>query len=258
MRLLGRILLGVAVVACTSATGAAQDKAGKQPTQNLPGAGVGDPNLKKGVFPNATGGLDAIDLESGKLLWSAKEASHPLLVTANRVYAWAPIAGKGNQVRVAIFDLADGKRLLESQPVVFPDWVSVGVTYGRSFGAAVRQDDGDVYFIWEARAWYAGGARPTPEIEEAARKNASGVFRIDLDTGKSAVVPADKAPAVAKAPIPGEVQNVKVGAMQLRFRDDGVKGNPTQRRRTLEAVNAAGKIVWEREIGAPPVLLPPP
>ena len=50
----------------------------------LPGGGVADPAGRSGFFPNTTGGIDALDLASGKLLWQSKDGQGPLLATADR------------------------------------------------------------------------------------------------------------------------------------------------------------------------------
>ena len=64
-----------------------------------------------------------------------------------------------------------GKLMRESDAGVLPEWASVPVTYGRSFRSAVRPEKGAILYVWEARAFYAGGAAPTPEIQAAARKS---------------------------------------------------------------------------------------
>ena len=129
------------------------------PPLALPGGSVADPDGKVGFVPNTAGGIDALDLASGKLLWDTKEAPRPLLATADRLFAQAPIGGKANQVRFVVLDTTrKGKRLVESQPLSFPGWVSVSVAHGRSFGSTGRLDGDALLLIWQARSWYAGGA----------------------------------------------------------------------------------------------------
>jgi hypothetical protein len=105
---------------------------------------------------------------------------------------------------MVVLNAADGGKVLRRSEVVqFPEWVSVGTTHGRSFTAQSGVDEkGKLLLSWEARAWYAGGAAPTPEIERASRKHAKGVARIDLDSGKVESLPekADKAPAPPALP----------------------------------------------------------
>src|SRR5262249_48418718 len=97
----------------------AQDAAALAPVV-LPGGGVADAAAKFGYFPSTGGGIDAIDLSSGKILWTTKEANRPLLATAERLFAQAPVPGKANQVRIMVFDATDkGKKLQVSQPVTF-------------------------------------------------------------------------------------------------------------------------------------------
>lgn len=227
----------------------------------LPGGGVACPALKTGYFPNTTGGIDALDLTTGKVLWSSKEASRPLVAAEAGVLAQRTEKGKPNQIRIVILHAGQqGKRTLESQPIVFPDWVSVEVAYGRSFHTGVRGDGKRLWLAWSANAFYAGGARPTPEIEKAARKSASGVARVDLETGKVEMLTAEQI-AIDKAPsIGSEAVNSKVGTLTLTLKDGPAKNakNPFERRRTLQALNDAKEVVWQHDIAAPVFLLPRP
>jgi len=63
---------------------------------------------------------------------------------------------------------------------------------------------------------------------------------------------------VAARALPGDAINPKAGALTLQVLDRPAKNatNPFQRRRTLQAVNDAREVVWERDIAAP-VFLPP-
>jgi outer membrane protein assembly factor BamB len=184
-------------------------------SQPLPG-GVADPDGKVGFVTGADGGIDALDLASGKVLWTSKVTQRAVAVDGKHLLALASVAGKGNALQVVTLDATDGKKLAVSDPVTFPDWVVVrlGVVTtdaGRSFAATVKVDKGDLYLRWQARSWYWGGARPTPEIEAAARKNADGLSRINLESGK--VAAAEKWPVdagvsavvekVATRPVPG-------------------------------------------------------
>ena len=250
-----RLPLALLILIASGLHAPAQD-AGGLAAVVLPGGGVADPAAKFGYVPSKGGGIDAIDLGSGKILWTTKEANRPLLATAERLFAQVPVPGKANQVRIVVFDATDkGKKLQVSQPVTFPDWVSVGVTYGRSFASTARLHPKKLIYVWEARGWYAGGARPTPEIEKAARKAASGVVQVDLPSTKWHKLDGDQVPKGTPAHVPGEVQKAKVGQQTYVIMDR--PGPKTfQRRRTLQALDARGTVLWEQEIAAP-VFLPP-
>jgi len=136
----------------------------------LPGEGVTDPKDKVGYFPNTTGGVDALDLATGKLLWSSKDGNRPLLATDTRLFVQA---GKTNSVRVYVLNTTEkGKRVLESLPIKFPSWVSVETAYGRRYSSHGLLDGKCFRLLWNANAFYSGGAAPPPKVQEAERKSA--------------------------------------------------------------------------------------
>jgi hypothetical protein len=166
----------------------------------LPG-GIADPAGRTGFVTSAAGGIDAVDLKTGELLWDTNEAQRPLLVVGSRLVAQAGV--KRNRLRILVFDLTDhGECVLESDPVVLPGWVVTGNAPGRSFETCWRLARNQLVLGWEASAWYAGTTRPTAQQEAAARKSAAGVARIDLETGRVELGPAEKAePEAVPAPV---------------------------------------------------------
>ena len=247
-------LFAFVILACCLPALVAQEKKGVTAPRQLPGGGVADPAGKTGFFPNTSGGIDALDLATGKLLWSSKDANRPLLATADRLFA---------QKRASLFvlDIAqEGKTVREAKPIAFPGWVSVETDYGRSYRGSTRLDGDTLLLSWEAGASYAGGARPTPEIEKRERKSASGVARLDGKTGKLDALDADEMAAGKFFPMPVGTINPKVGALTLVLKDGSAKNpkNMFEKRRTLQAVNVAKEVVWERDIAAPVYLIPRP
>jgi hypothetical protein len=163
-----------------------------QRPQILP-SGVLDPSGKTGYVTNAEGGIDALDLSTGDVLWTSKEARRPVLVVGDQLYAQAPVKAKANALRVVVLDVTDkGKGVRESEPITFPEWVSVEERHAHSFTATWRLKKGKVILDWEARAWYGGGARPTPQMEAAARKHAAGRVVVDPESGSVESLPAQK------------------------------------------------------------------
>jgi hypothetical protein len=225
----------------------------------LPGGGVLDPAGKVGYVPNPGGGIDALDLATGELLWRSEAAPRPLLATEDRLFVQAPVKGRANQVRVLVLDTAQkGKLLRESDLVTFPEWVAIGAAYGRSFRSTACLEQGELYLVWEARAWYAGGAAPPPKVERAARKEASGVARIDLKSGRVEALEGPQVPPKIPVQIPTEPATVKANGRVYTLVDrPGTKpGQPFRRERLLKAEAASGQALWERPIAAP-VFLPP-
>ncbi|HVS39790.1 MAG TPA: hypothetical protein VMS17_29805 [Gemmataceae bacterium] len=161
--------------------------------------GVADPGGRTGFLANAHGGVDAVDLATGDLLWDVDGAKRPALADDERLYAWTPVNGNG--LRVVGFDRAKGGRpLLQTETAVFPDWVSVEDGPGRSFATRWRLDKGRLILDWEARAWYSG-PHATPQAEADARRHAAGRVLIDIESGKIEMRAAqDRAPSAALPP----------------------------------------------------------
>jgi hypothetical protein len=194
----------------------------------LPG-GLADPSGQTGFFANARGGIDAVDLATGDLLWETAEAQRPLLVVGDRLYAQAGV--RRNRLRVLAFDLTRrGECLLESDPVVFPGWVVTAEAPGRSFTARWRLERNQLVLAWEARAW-SGGSGRLPEVGLAPRKRAAGLARIDLDTGQVETGPAEHAPPAPPIQAPRHLE-------RLAVRWQGVVG-PTYTALVLEEVRRA-------------------
>lgn len=130
-----RLLLSMFLIPATFVTiGLTEEK--KASSQHLPGGGVADPAGKIGYFPSKSGGIDALDLATGKLLWSNKDADRPLAATADRLFAQT---GTSNQIRALVLDTSKGgKCAVESQPIKLADWASVQPANGRSFRSSTK------------------------------------------------------------------------------------------------------------------------
>jgi hypothetical protein len=147
---------------------------------------------------NETGGVTALDLETGKSLWTYKADSRVLALKGSRVLVQT--RDKDNVLRIIGFDTDKGEKVWESDPITLPDWVRAipGRWGGYSYNSTSRLDKNDLLLHWQAATWYWGGARPTPEIEKAARRNADGVARVDLESGKVEMLETTKAPPPEK------------------------------------------------------------
>jgi hypothetical protein len=198
--------LAILCVALAAATISAGEDGGTG--KPFPG-GIADAKLKTLYVQAPAGGIEAVDLTSGKTQWSTEGFAEPLALTGNKLLVQAHEKGKANAVRILTLDVGEkGKQVGKSDLIEFPEWVSVGTTHGRSFSSrVVKVADGKLFLSWQARAWYAGGARPTPEIEKAARKEAGGVVEIDLASGK--VAKTEKPLEQPSDVLPKELQDVK-------------------------------------------------
>jgi hypothetical protein len=224
----------------------------------LPGKGIADPFDKTGFFPNTSGGIDALNLATGKVLWSSQKANVPLLTTPKYLFA---LKGNGNQLRVIKLDTEkQGKLLFESLPIPLPTWASVETVYRRSFRSSVRSNSNGLFLIWEAKAFYEGGIQPPPGVIEKERKEKTGVERIDSNTGKIESLDIKKIAAGKFFPMSEIAANPTIGTLTLLVKDSS-DNNPIkswENRRTLQAVNKAKQVIWQHSIASPVQLRPLP
>ena len=167
--------------------------------------GFADAKGRIGYFAGATGGVEAIDLANGKVLWQTLEAQRPLLIDGDHLLAQA--GTKRNRLRILRLDLKrQGECDLESDPIVFPAWGVTGEALGRSFAGRWRIEHHHLVLDWEANAWYVGPTRPTKEEATAARKHADGQVFIDLRTGQIDIRPAEKTEPPTLPPLPEQLE----------------------------------------------------
>jgi hypothetical protein len=183
---------------------------GKRPASlPIPG-GVADSEGRTGFITGSDGHIDALDLQSGNVLWRTAEQARPVALVGTRLAAWSPVPDKANRLRVLVFDTTqEGKLTLEAIPVTFPDWVAVGLTHGRTFSVTGEAAGDNVLLRWEAHAFYAGGAPPPPEVIRAAKKDAAGVAQVGLKSGKVRMLDVKEVPSPNPAPVPQALKEVK-------------------------------------------------
>jgi hypothetical protein len=231
------------------------------PAPGVPVGGVGVVSGdQKAVFlPAKDGGVEAVDLASGRVLWTNKDATKLAGASDKLVLTWVGDEKKPNAFRVVAMNAETGQTAGKSDPIALPDWAATAKTWGRTFRTAARVDGEAVVVVWQAGAFYSGGARPTPEIEAAARKNESGLIKFDLKSGK--VTPANGKPKDDdfKAGPAGGANN-KIGDYEFRVTEQlpGFKPNEPMVTKVTFTVLKGGKEMWKRELAGNPWSPPPP
>lgn len=148
----------------------------------IPG-GLADAGGRVGYVSSSSGGIEALDLMTGEVLWSSSEAQIPLLLTRDRLYAQAGI--HRNRMRVIVFDLAHrGEVLLESDSIQFPSWVVTSDSPGHSFHLDPHLDHDLLSLSWKARKWHHSINKPMTVETDKVREQGEGQVRVDLSTGK--------------------------------------------------------------------------
>lgn len=230
------------------------------PKTGTPVAGVAvvSPDAKLVFVPAKGGGVEALEVATGKPVWKNADAQHVVGADAKRVYGWMPGKLRMNEFNVVAVDAATGKTIGKAGPVLLPDWAVPYKTYGRTFAASVRADGDGATVAWTVGAFYAGGARPTPEIEAAARKNDSGLAKLDFSTGKSAPANGKAKPDDLKFG-PGASAGAPVGGLTFGIEEQQPSEFKTGAltKVTLSALKG-DKVIWAREIAGNPFMPPLP
>ncbi|MFO0842469.1 MAG: hypothetical protein U0797_08750 [Gemmataceae bacterium] len=139
------------------------------------------------------GGIDAVGLERGDLLWRSRVAQRPLAVAGGRLFALG--FHPTNQLSVVSFDLrGKGERVLKTEVTDLPRWVTTQGSPSQTFRCDWRQQGGVLLIDWQAEA--RGEAGPA--------KRSAGQLALDLETGR--VSPASQAARAAAEPVPDQLQ----------------------------------------------------
>lgn len=153
--------------------------------------GVAEPSGKIGYVANRNNGIDAIDLNDGRMLWTSGEASYPLLATRHWLTAQKILPGQSNAFQIAKLNTErKGSLILLSEPIVFPDWVSVQPTNDEDFSFKVYATTDDLFLDWQAHSRYRGGANPPSYVLQQSTREGRGTVRVDLKSGNVEMLPS--------------------------------------------------------------------
>jgi hypothetical protein len=246
----------------------------------IPG-GVTDAAGKVGYLTNPKGGIVAVSLEKGTPLWESTAGTKPLAIAGKRLVVFTPHKGKANAFRVAMLDVeAKGKLISQSEPIALPDWATVGSGLdhhdgGTSFSVRANLAAGDALVRWNAGTYYFGGAAPSPEILAARNKNAAGIAKVNLESGKvellkddgkpmpDGFVPVDKLPKEAQEVAQREGWPLGCVIGQRAYGLAQKEGKPARfgsvQVHVIQAVDLmTGELLWERAFEEKQMLPPPP
>jgi photosystem II stability/assembly factor-like uncharacterized protein len=156
------------------------------------------------------GTVEAIELETGKQVWTSKEAAKPLGVSADHVVAQAEAPADGNAMKVVVLDRKSGKAV-SSGSVALPAGVkpSINDTIHGKFAARAQTRAKDAVVSWQFVELPKRGVKPgTPSALPGGEKTAAdvpvggtrgGAVRLDLGSGATTPITAlDVLPAVSR------------------------------------------------------------
>ena len=140
-----------------------------------------DPDRPAVYLMNPRHDIDAVDLSSGKLIWSTAQAAKPLLLYGDLLIAQGETPGQGDILSIVVLNTNEGENEFETS-VELPDgvWASIDEGLGISFRASAHPHEGDVIVSWLFSQQYISGVPPGPDAPEPTQR--TGVVRIDLET----------------------------------------------------------------------------
>ena len=217
------------------------------------------PDAKVVFAPAKSGGIEALDVATGKVLWTNTDAKKLAGASSGLVVAWLGDEKKANALRVVVIEANTGKTVTKSDAIELPEWASTEKIWGHTFRIASRPDAAPITVVWQANAFYSGGARPTPEIEAAARKEAVGVLKVELKNGKIEVVNRKPIADEFKVSPDGGI-DPKVGEYEFQVTEMTPRlkpGAPMVTTVTLKVLKGKTEL-WKRELAGNPWSPPPP
>ncbi len=197
-------ILGIVAAFLCAPADAIGDAAAAEPVY-LPG-GVSDASGAVGCLRTPEGGLEAIELATGRSLWSSSAPARALLIARGRAFVLEE--RRGESLRLSVYDARSGlaPRAYDLASLALPAWATLG-----------ESRDGRRWTVFEATARLAG---ETLEIRyDASRMQVSGiplpgplartegVARLDLGSGRierpTGTVPAPPPLSEPLPPAPG-------------------------------------------------------
>jgi hypothetical protein len=149
---------------------------------------VADPAAARLYLMSPQGGIDAIALASGTLLWSSKEAGKPLAVFDDRLAAQADAVGGSNSLPIVLIDTKSG-RVLSNVAIPMPAGVmppSIDDRMGTSSSVVARVEHDGLLVRWTV------SSRGVSPIQRPVNvRNESGAALINLQSLKAVPLTSD-------------------------------------------------------------------
>ncbi len=187
----------------------------------VPGV-VADPARDLVYVMRPEGGIEALDLADGSLLWATGRADQPLFVADNALVALVESTAPG--LSVTMLDPATGNPVTrehsaESVVLPLPSGIAAAIdqTLARSFKFSIVESGGEIYLTWEYIERDVTGISP-PGGRAFARRE-TGAFRFRARAGDDArafdVVALESIPEPVD-PWPAEVRELLESKQVLR------------------------------------------
>ncbi len=160
-----------------------------------------DPEGAAVYLMNPQGGIDAVDLASGKLLWRTDRASKPLLLHEGRLVAQTePVPGL-HVLRITLLGIRQSTADSRFVDIPLPEDVQASIDDGMesSFKATARMHEGALLLHWQSTHRRMTGPPPGPD-QRASDRELTGSVLVEVDTGQIGAI--DELPAHPELELP--------------------------------------------------------
>lgn len=205
-----------------------------EPVPRLP-AGVAAPDGKTVYVANHTGGIDALELSTGKLKWSLAGLASPVLATGDRVLV-PVVAPDYKQFTLVTLDPVNGTRLRESAPIKLYDLKAQADSKITVEIVAQSESSTVVMACWRITATCGLGL-----------SSSQGRSRVNMDTGLVEAAPRDERQVAVNAALEKPFAVVNFGGRKFQVIETA--DGKLNTKRVLRATDlATGKLAWEHAL----------
>jgi hypothetical protein len=179
----------------TAMASAAESSIGESGSLDMSPGVIADPAAERLYLMNSQGGIDAIGLASGNLLWTSRAAGKPLAVFDDRLAAQADPTGGSSSLPIVLLDTKSG-RVVSNIAIPMPPGVmppSINDKMGTSSSVKARADH-DGLLVW----WTITGRGISPIPGPVNVRNYSGAALINLHTNSVTTLASDQADAMLR------------------------------------------------------------
>jgi len=157
---------------------------------------------------NTTGGIDALDLRSGEVLWTTTIAQRPLLLLGDALVAQAEPEERGNVFRLVLLDTENLGAQTAQVDIDLPDAVEATIDdgAGRIFRVEAWAVPGGCAVAWDYVKVPVRGADDGSPVAPQVRR-IEGAAVLDFETGTVYPIAQDERPE--EPPLPAELARLE-------------------------------------------------
>lgn len=169
--------------------------------QLRPGVVV-DTAQRRAFIMSPDGGIDAVSLTTGEVVWSTKAASRPLGLVDQRLIGQGDPAGAESRFEIVMLDARTGGKAIQRLGAFPKEVVASARAFGGDLTAVAHTVEGNTIVSWEfqeqplqgirpgtgSRLAPAKGRTPSPAPPVPEKRIRSGAFLLNLSTGATSTV----------------------------------------------------------------------